>query len=300
MNKKLSVVISVLNQVPLASSCFREIFKNTVDITNTEFIIIDNGSSPRLEDKDFPGAIMVRNEKNIGVYPTFEQGFRVANGEVVVFLHSDLVIWENGWDLRVRKEFENRQRLGLVGFVGSDEIDWHGGRGGGTMSNFSGNTLRSTYVDKELKAENHLWKGSPASAHGKTITDYQRGAVVDGCVMIISRDAWNKIGFRSDFPPHHFYDRLISTQILEAGLEVGVLGIEFDHISGQTVNVEKGYQHMAYEWFHHNMIKDPIFDLSSFVVFDENHNYDSDIYKVAEDMWLKEYRDIKHIVPVKI
>lgn len=291
MNKKLSVVISVLNQVPMAKSCYQEIFKNTVD-PDTEFLIIDNGSEPMLDYKDFPQAAIFRNQKNIGVYPTFKQGMEMTKGDIVVFLHSDLVIWENGWDLRVRKEFENRQRLGLVGFVGSDEIDPNGGRGGGTMSNFKGRVLEGG-----LNGYPVTWQGSPASAHGKTIMDYQRGAVVDGCVMIISREAWNEIGYREDFPPHHFYDRLISTQMLEKGFEVGVLGIEFDHISGKTVNVEKGYQIMAFEWlknYHSNISFHP------FMNFDETHNYDADIYKTAEDMWLNEYRDTKHIVPIKI
>lgn len=288
MNKKLSVVISVMNQLPLAKSCYREIFKNTVDV-NTEFVIIDNESTEPIKQEDFPHAKIVRNEKNIGVYPTFKQGFEVATGDILCFLHSDLVIWEGAWDLRVLREFNNRQRLGLVGFVGSDEIDSNGGRGGGTMSNFRGRDLFGI-EDSEGKAP--TWKGSPASAHGKTITEYYRGAVVDGCVMIISREAWNQIGYREDFPPHHFYDRLISTQMLEANFEVGVLGIAFDHISGQTVNQEKGYQTMAFDWLNnHGLIIGG---------FDPNHNYDENMYRLAEKLWLGEYRDIKRIVPIKI
>jgi hypothetical protein len=110
--------------------------------------------------------------------------------------------------------------------------------------------------------------------------------------MLLKREAWDKIGYRADFPPHHFYDRLISTQMLEAGYEIATIGVECDHISGQTVNQEKGYQKMAHDWL------DLHWDLES--VFDDNHNYDSDIYKLAEATWLDEYRTQKHLIPIKV
>lgn len=282
---KLSVVIPVLNQIDLAKTCYKEILANNINLeSETEFIIIDNGSDFPIQEQDFPGAKIVRNEINNGVYPTFRQGFEVASGDVVAFLHSDVVVWQKGWNNKVLQAFSATNNIGLAGFVGSNEIDEKGGRGGGTASNFQG---------REITDGNKIWKGSDWTHHGKHLTDYMRGAVVDGCVMIISRDAWNKIGYRNDFPPHHFYDRLIATQMLERGIEVGVIGIEFDHISGQTVNQEKKYQQMAYDWLTTNI-------RGYFNGFEDDINYDQDIYQVAEKKWLYEYRDKKHILPIKI
>lgn len=283
---KLSAVISVHNQLPLAKACYQETHTNAPD---TEFIIIDNESTPALTQEDFLGAKIVRNEKNIGVYPTFRQGFEVATGDVVAFFHSDVVVWYQGWDLEVVKYFESiyPNSLGLVGFVGSNEIDSLGGRGCGTMSNFQG---------KSLTDGNKTWKGSRAEDHGRRVLGYHRGAVVDGCVMIIKRDAWNSIGYRDDFPPHHFYDRLISTQMLEKGFHVGILGIPFDHISGQTVNQEKGYQEMGQAWLDKN--PDPLIVPAH--INPSDVTVDMAIYLKAEQKWLKEYRDTKHIVPIRI
>jgi glycosyltransferase involved in cell wall biosynthesis len=296
---KLSVIISVHNQWPLAISCYNETRKNTCG--DVEFIIIDNGSNLPIIQQQFPGAKIIRNEQNIGVYPTFKQGFEVATGNVLAFFHSDVVVWEDKWDMGVIEAFDQIPKLGLVGFVGSSEIDFNGGRGGGTASNFQGRVLGQTIDIKQGLPLN--WIGSPAEVHGRRIDNYMKSAVVDGCVMIISREAWNKIGYRENFPMHHFYDRLISTQMLEAGFEVGTLGVEFDHISGQTVNVEKGYQVTAYKWLvekgYLNTDLDPQ-NPSFQVSFDETHNYDPDIYQIAEKMWLSEYRDTKHIVPIKV
>ncbi len=300
---KLSVVIPVLNQHQMFRSVYQQLFstsekdvttsKGIVKACDIEFVIIDNGSTVPLVDEDAPGATIVRNYKSIGVYPTFKQGMDNTTGDIVAFFHSDLIVWEKDWQDRVINAFNNIPDLGLVGFVGSDEMDSNSGRGGGTTSNFMGNTM--------ITGEGR-WSGSPASAHGRTSSSLSPAAVVDGCAMIIKRSAWNKIGFRENFPPHHFYDRLISAQMLEAGFKVGVLGIACDHISGQTVNQESDYHKMAYDWLKSHQ---PIRALDRGQVVDrtygefEGRNYDEDIYGAAEHMFLLEYRDIKHLVPYK-
>lgn len=278
---KLSVVVPVMNQLPLARACFEEMVKNTrFEGYETEFIIIDNGSDIPLDESDFVGVTkIIRNDKNIGVYPCFLQGMIGATGDIVAFLHSDVVIWEDNWNSRVVQSFIDNPKLGLLGFIGSDEIDSSGGRGLGTMSNFQGFTLRSS---------EGVWTGSSASVHGKVMSDYRNAAVVDGCVMIIRRDAWNTIGNRPFFPMHHFYDRLISTQMLESDFQVGVLGIAFDHFSGQTVNQEQKYHDDARLW------------LQSRGALNEGEPIDQQMYLLAEKIWLEEYRELKKIVPCRV
>jgi glycosyltransferase involved in cell wall biosynthesis len=290
-NMKLSVCIPVLNQHPLFRSVYKQLFavsekdittaKGIVKGCDVELVIIDNGSTIPLEDKDAPGANIVRNQKSIGVYPTFKQGMDNTTGDIVAFFHSDLVVWEQGWQDRVLEAFNKYPDLGLIGFVGSNEMDSNSGRGGGTTSNFMGNTM--------VTGEG-VWKGSPARAHGMVGNDISPAAVVDGCAMIIRRTAWEKIGFRQDFPLHHFYDRLISAQMLESGFKVAVLGIACDHISGQTVNQEQSYQDMAKDWCVARGIG---------LMPEDNGNWDAAMYKTAERVFLQEYRNQKHIVPHK-
>lgn len=283
---KLSVVIPVLNQIEVAKACFAKIRDNNINHeTETEFIIIDNGSDIPIQEADFLGATIVRNEKGTGVYPTFKQGFEIATGDVVAFFHSDLFISSRGlsWNNKVLETFESNPNLGLLGFIGSNEIDRAGGRGVGTASCFEG--------DKLTDGINN-WQGSHWNKHGKYLSGYMKSAVVDGCAMIIRRTVWEKIGYRENFPPHHFYDRLIACQMLEAGYEIGTLGIACDHISGQTANQEQSYQRFAFDWLKTHITEE--------MVFDENHNYDNDIYKIAESQWLAEYRDSKKLFPIKV
>lgn len=311
---KLSVIFSVFNQQDLAYGTIRTAIQNLSGDIETEIIVLDNGSKEPVGDYGEKGRVVpiieatkfenfaanladmppetktcflkaYRKEKNVGVYPTFWWGLEVATGDILAFPHSDLFIWEKGWDKRVVNEFEANKNLGLIGFIGSNEIDGSGGRGMGTTSNFQGMTYFSG-----VAAENpRTWIGSPAEPHGARNPGLTKAAVVDGCMMIFPRAVLASIAQRENFPPHHFYDRLLSCEVREKGYEMAVLGIGCDHISGQTVNQEPGYDDMAREWCEaHGLAKG------------EAHNWDTVIYREAERQWLEEYRDQKHLVPIKV
>lgn len=279
---KLSIVIPVLGQHDLAKLCLGKIMDKQVH--ETEVLIIDNGGDFSVEANDLPDkatkfTIMRPKEGNIGVYPTFKFGMENTTGDVVLFIHSDLIVDEYGFDVRLMDAFENDEKLGLVGFIGSNEIDNSGGRGLGTTSNFQGNS----YV---YKGKN--WNGSPARVHGMRDQRLSKAAVVDGCAMALRRTAFESIGYRENFPPHHHYDRLLSCQVLESGYKVGVLGIACDHISGQSTNGSEEYETMARVWAEsHGLQKG------------NQENWNSVIYLEAERQFLKEWRDEKHFIPRK-
>lgn len=289
---KLSIVFPVMNQHDLASACIDMAMQNLSGDNEVELVILDNGSDE--EFKWFAGLMNehikvtnVRYHKSIGVYPTFWDGLNNSTGDIIAFFHSDLVVSEKGWDERVIKAFEEDPTIGLMGFIGSHEIDTSGGRGLGTISNFQGGEVY--YQHGETKK---VWKGSPAHVHGKTDSGLSRAAVVDGCAMIFRKECLESIKQREDFPPHHFYDRLLSCETMELGFHVVVLGIACDHISGQTVNQEPKYQDMAYDWALKN--------LHLTWVPKEGTNWDSVIYHEAERQWLSEYRDTKHFIPIRV
>ena len=275
---KLSVIIPALNQFPILKQAVKYLIETREQESDYDITILDNGSDEKFE---YPGVRVVELGEAIGSYKAFDIGYGETDADILAFVHSDIFIYEKGWCKRVVGEFEKDSRLGMIGFVGSNEIDPSGGRGLGTTSNFMGRTTT---------AGDMTWTGSSAEVHGKRGTGFTKAAVVDGCVMILRRTALEDIGFRDDFPPHHFYDRLISTQLLEKHWNIGVLGIEFDHISGQTVAHEPKYHEMAKKWIQgHRITPGGI-----------GTNWDNEVYRVAEGMWLKEYRDQKHIVPIKV
>lgn len=292
---KLSVIFPVFNQFPLATTALDIAMYNLSGKEDVEVIVLDNGSAECFYckykeeyDKKLPPNVTFRGvkvDKNIGVYPTFWWGLQEAKGDVLAFFHSDLMVTEKNWDERVLYEFKRDTTLGLLGFIGSNEIDSSGGRGSGTTSNFQGND----YKNGDGLGSPSIWRGSPAEAHGRKSRGYSRATVVDGCSMVFRRSVLEQIKQRENFPPHHFYDRLLSSEVRELGYTMEVLGIECDHISGQTVNQEPGYNDMAKEWAD-----------SHGLTMDSVHNWDSVLYREAERQWLKEYRDEKRLVPCKV
>jgi len=249
-------------------------------------IVIDNASDIPLEDfyKDIPHKI-VRLEKNIGVYPTFWEALKHTDANILAFFHTDLIVLEKDWDIRLMEKFSSNPKIGLIGFIGSTEIDSLGGRGLGTTSNFQG--VKTVYRD--VTGKTREWQGSSAKVHGKKSLGYTKACVVDGCSMVFRRSVLEGIFQRPDFPPHHFYDRLLSCEVMERGYEIGVLGIACDHISNQSVGGSLGYEMMAGEWA-----------ISHHIDAGTRPNWDSVIYQEAERQWLSEYRDRKHLVPCKI
>lgn len=309
---RLSVIFPVHNQHPLAQAAIDVAVHNLSGETDVEIIVLDNASMPswghygpngaRLpipseaqmaaESGEIPMTVApktctikaFRKDKNIGVYPTFWWGLSVATGDVLAFLHSDLMVAEKGWDKRVLEAFEADSTLGMVGFIGSNEIDGAGGRGLGTCSNFMGQTYKSSSKDGVKE-----WTGSPAEPHGRRMTGLEPAMVEDGCAMIFRRSCLEAISQRADFPPHHFYDRLLSCEVREKGYWMATLGIGCDHISGQTVNQEASYGDMAREWCEAHGL-----------TMEGSHNWDNVVYREAERQWLKEYRDEKHLIPCRV
>ena len=299
----LSIVVPVLNQFELFEKTISQIILNTE--TFVEIIVIDNGSDDILfnywKEKKLVGreyVKFVRNEENIGNYPIFRQGLGLSNNEIIAFFHSDLFIYEKGWDRKIIEVFKKNSKLGLIGFIGSNEIDGFGGRGLGTMSNFQGRQVGS-------------WKGSPAEVHGKRINDLRKAAVVDGCSMIFRRKCLEEIDFRPEYGLHHFYDRLMSCQVRERGWEIGVLGIECDHISGQTCNTQQKYFDSVRDWFKKNFnidkpedwvnIRKDWFNNPQNPSYQKiPHQWDNCMYFETEYQFLTEWRDQKKFIPRKV
>lgn len=283
---KLAIIFPTLNQHDLAKTSID--FAVNLLADPADVVVLDNGSNPPFEYADLlqnseKNYVQIVNlSKNIGVYPTFWEALKYTDADILAFFHTDLMIAEQGWDARVIKTFESIPKLGLIGFVGSNEIDSSGGRGVGTTSNFQDRA----HVRRLADGTEKIWKGSPAEAHGMRNEGFTFAAGVDGCAMIFRREVLEQIKQRPDFPVHHFYDRLLSCETRELGYDVGVLGIGCDHISGQTANTEADY---GKEWaLAHGLTKA------------ENENWDQVIYKEAERQWLSEYRDTKHFIPCKV
>lgn len=245
-------------------------------VQNTEgpVWVLDNGSQ---EDLRGLGAPVVRLPENVGNYRAFVEALHFAeseNADLVAIFHSDLFVYEAGWDRRVEGHFRADPLLGLAGFAASDKIDQNGGRGLGTRTNYQGRVLWSAKAD----------------VHGKRDSGFHVAAQVDGVSMVFRTEVLRAIGNREDFPPHHWYDRLMSCQVLEAGFRVAYVGVEVDHPGGTTTMFEQSYHDLAKAWCQRRGVSDQ----------EQPGNWDLAVYREGERQFLREYRDEKHFIPLEV
>lgn len=234
-----------------------------------ELVLIDNGSAAAL---DIEPDVSIRNEHNIGVLQTFKQGYENAKGDILLFIHSDVLIHSDNWVAELETAFERDSKLGLAGFFGARAIGEDGGRMD-SMSNMLGKVWG--------KCDCHPIAGYH---HGRVIKDIQAATVLDGLGMAFRREAMKRLIEETDMfaqwrSLHHFYDKILSLKVIGLGYHVAVVPMEFDHFSGATAVRSKAYPESVRDWLRTNNIE-----------FKKGHE-DQAIYDLAEKQMFDEYRD---------
>jgi hypothetical protein len=250
--KKLTVIVYSVNNWDWTKLALEHL-NRTIDPLVTQIFLVDNGS-----DVPYPTAEgvtkVIRYEENVGGNSVFHRWMSddwfadEDKTEFVAFFHCDLMIHEQLWDHRVIEAFERDSDLNLIGFAGSNEIDELGGRGAGTMLNY-----RGAFFDG-------IGQASPAEAHGRRITGLEPAAVLDHMSMIFRRSELEELTPQEGhFAPFHFYDRILSCEVLERGGHIAVLGVDCDHFSGGTAGGTGKADVLMRRWLEHNRIGyDPV------------------------------------------
>ena len=264
-------------QGEILRTCVERLHENLRN-PETELTLIDNGSPDPdyVMDCGIHSVPPVRNEENIGVIGTFKQGYEATNSDIVAFIHSDALLQEAGWDLRILDAFAADPQLGLAGLFGAQGIAADGCRLE-TMSNM---------VGKE-------WGKCPCHPvswmhHGHHMTGVAPAAVLDGVGLFFRRDTLRQLVQETDMfadwrAPHHFYDLILSCKVAELGWHIATIGIEFDHFAGATVASEV-YSRSAAAWVERQVGAGVLTDVRYGEIPDQT------IYYIAEKQFFAEFR----------
>lgn len=90
----LSIVIVNWNTIELLRDVLRSVFETSGPIT-MQVIVVDNASDDGSADmvaRNYPEALLIRNETNRGFAAANNQGFEVATGRHVLMLNSDTIV----------------------------------------------------------------------------------------------------------------------------------------------------------------------------------------------------------------
>lgn len=233
--------IPVVNQHELTRECVGYLNETVEDKKDFMVLLIDNGSDvpytlSEFEGLDIPITIINNTENLSGYYVILQaekflkDNYAINSQNLIGFMHNDVFVYERGWDIRVKSEFQKDLRLALVGFCGSDEVCDRGGRGGGTMCYFDGR------------------KGQKQANTGKRVTDLKPALILDSLTMIFRANVIPFLKVDETICPAHFYDKIWSMRLADMGFHVGVMGIQIDHLGGMTSVLEAKYYEAAAKW----------------------------------------------------
>ncbi|MBI2555019.1 MAG: glycosyltransferase family 2 protein [Candidatus Rokubacteria bacterium] len=137
---RVSLVMAVFNQLPLTRACLESLRPTTVPF---ELVVVDNGSTDGTAEfvRQFPYPFPFRhhrNGENLGVIRALNQGWRLAPGEVVCFLHNDTEMREPRWLERLIAALAGDRGAGLAGLYGARRLRRDGRDVGRTIAAVDG------------------------------------------------------------------------------------------------------------------------------------------------------------------
>lgn len=250
----ISIVIPVRNLHEITDECIDCAL--TYAHQNIEVIVVDNNSdTPYVRD----GVKVIRNKKNAGFFPSLLQGIERASNDIVLTIHNDCFIWEEGFDIRLDNHFEQDDKLAIAGFFGAR----------GLASNGARMFCESNMVGKKY--------GTPGNLHGNYIAKSHPSTIFDSYSMCFNRNLLKTIDCIS-IVPHHFSDRLVCTRLLKAGYHARTIGIAHDHAGGFTSSTVS-MNTFTEDWCRERNL--PMIE-----------NWDTTLYKYGEAMFRQEFLEL--------
>lgn len=166
--------------------------------------------------------VIIDNSRNkYNIFQAYNEGVRRAKGEILCFMHDDILYHSENWGNKVCEYFDSYPNLGCLGVAGSHLLldtpasFWHSG------------TFCTHYFSRNNEGVLQL-EGLPDEGNDNGLSEV---ASVDGMWMCIRRCLFDKIRFDDkSFDGFHCYDSDICMQIIQAGYDIGIaFGVAVEH-----------------------------------------------------------------------
>lgn len=177
----------------------------------------------QLEEQLRSSVTIVDNRSiNRGVIQSYQIAYDLSSAGILAFIHDDVSIYEDDWEERILKEFEN-EKVGVVGF-------------GGAKSHGVDLIYKIPYDYKQLARADYMSNTNDAESHGKRFEGSTEVAVLDGFCLIVRRELLERAGGWpvNRYPPHHNYDYWLCCTAHKLGYEVRLVGVRCQHHGGLT------------------------------------------------------------------
>jgi len=189
---KLSIILINWKTRDLTRNALASIYKETAGF-DFEIVVVDNNSadgSVEMIKKEFPQVVLIENKDNRGFGKANNQGLKIAQGDYLMFLNTDVVVLDGALNKLVNYLDEHTDVM-MVGprLLNKDLTFQHACR------RMLPNPLNSFF---------HLFGLTKIFKNNKFINDYKRYAAdpevtghtqaLSGAAMMFRRQAYNEIG----------------------------------------------------------------------------------------------------------
>lgn len=207
ISQSVSIIIPVFNKVELTKNCLESIDRHYSKTLVPDVLVFDNASSDgtaeflKMAQSQYEWLRVVRSEKNLGFARACNEGAKLSETEIVVFLNNDTIVLPN-WLERMHEVINHKN----VGMVGSKLIYPDG------SIQHAGMVLNAEAVPTHI---HHLAKLD--SPEVNQIKEYP--AVTGACIMI-KRDLFLEVGCMDTEYPMYYEDVDLCFKIRSRGLKV--------------------------------------------------------------------------------
>ena len=175
--------------------------------------------------------VVIDNSKNdYSIFSAYNEGVRRAKGDILCFMHEDILYHTQGWGMNVYNHLTNCC-IGLIGIVGGHcmpnfPASWF------TMHAISGQNLQGVYREGNYTTDYYLFDQRKNGNSAEV-------AAVDGMWFCIPKNLFDKIRFdTTTFNHFHCYDLDICMQVIKNILQVHVIfDILIEHKSPGNIDI---------------------------------------------------------------
>lgn len=179
---------------------------------------------------EYEVVIIDNSQKEYTIFSAYNEGVRRANGDILCFMHEDILFHSNNWGNIAQSHLCN-EKIGLLGVIGGHYLpdfpaSWI------SLCILSGQNIQGYFENKLYKKEYHeFWSRKRCNS--------TEVVAVDGMWFCVQKKMFDLITFDSElFLDYHCYDLDLCMQVIDKGFQVHVAhDILIEHKSCGSMNV---------------------------------------------------------------
>ena len=170
--------------------------------------------------------VVDNSKKRYSIFSAYNEGVRKAKGEILCFMHEDIIYKTENWGKNVIRHFE-KEDTGLIGVFGGHYLP-------DLVCHIGDSELLSYHYYYTQKDGSKLFFHSPEHFSGDGEVEV---VAVDGLWLAVPKALFQRISFDEGYAGFHYYDMDICMQVWAAGYKCKVVDdVVMEHNSAGVIN----------------------------------------------------------------